>query len=317
MSNLFLTLSNSSYGYEITLQITTENYQRAIKTEHFAPFRASLDDLINFLDPILQNLIDSHAVKRVYTYGDHKCLRKLNSLSTIQPIIDIRDSRIAQNCIIDLNRSSYSNCFIGCENFPQSRGVKVLPDDISESINNLCFLISKNIIIGYDVEYECVCFNVKKRYPMYCTYHCKETTAAKPFSRCTITLSEMNIFKWTVLNWARKLLDKLDRKYTLVEFILQCVFINLAFPLDVTYSSSDSSYLDIYISNVRVLSMGMENDYWLHPKFWSKYVEYIRELISVFNTVVLQLDKVSHDGLLERLLKIMVVKEGECENNYY
>lgn len=305
MSNLFLTLSNSSYEYEITLQITTENFQRVIKTEHFAPFRANLDDLINFLDPILQNLIDNHAVERVYTFGDHKCLRKLNSLSTIQPIIDIRDSRIDQNCVIDLNHSSYSNNFIGCENFPQSRGIKVLPDDISESINNLCFLISKNIVIGYDVEYGCVRFNVKKKYPMFCTYHCRERAAVKPSSRCTITLSKMNIFKWIVLNWAKKLSDKLDGNHKLVEFILQCVFINLAFPLDVKYFSSDSSYLDIYILNVRVLSMTMENYYWLHPKFWSKYVRYIRENISVFNTVVLQLDEVSHDGFLDRLLKIM------------
>ena len=301
MSNLFLTLSDIPCGYEISLRITNEKFRKVTRSEHFSPFTANSDDLINFLDPILQTLIDNHAVERVYTFGDHRILRKLNSLLTVQQIVDIRDSRIDQNCLIDLD-SPYSSYFIGCENSPQSRGIKVIPDDVSESINNLCFLISKNIVNGYDIEKGCMYFNVKKQFPMFCTTHCSMRTT----SRCTLILSEMNIFKFTVLTWARKLLYRLDGKYELVEFILQCVFLNLAFPHEVRYSSS-TSYFDIYISDVLVMSvMAVGNCWWIHPEFWGKYVKYIRKNISTFNTAVLQLDKVVHDSfLIDRLEKIM------------
>ena len=288
MSNLFITFSDTNLrGYEITLQITDKTYRNVTRTEHFSPFKANFNELINFLDPILQTLIDDHSVESVYTFGDHRFLRYLNSLSTFGQIIDIRDSRINQNRIIYLD-SPYSNYFIGCEDYPQHRGTKILTDDVSESINNLCFLIAKNIVIGYDLENECMVFNVKKQFPKFCTTHSFISS-----NRCTIILSEMNIFRFSVLNWARELLYKLNGKHELVEFILQCVLLNLAFPETVKYSFSSRTYFDIYISDTLVMSV-MRCGWWLHSEFRETYIKLIRENISTFSIDVLKLDKVDH-----------------------
>ena len=291
MNNLFLSLTYDlhTYQYEITLLVMDERCLDLIAKKHYPPFVMTDESILDNLDSEIQSLIEENDVEYVYTFGDHEILHSLKSLTTVS-VIDIRNSHIDENRIIDVNLPCNSDSGEECGKPPQPCGIKILPD-VVESINNLCFLISKNIVHGYDKHNECIRFNQKRSDEAY-----------------TVILSEINAIRIMILKCARGLLRRVNYDYDVVEFILQCVFLNLAYPHFVTYSSSSSSSsfdLEIFINDIRVISVTDYRGYILHRDYYNVYVKEIRGLVSIFNTDVLQLDRVKHDKFLtDRIKKI-------------
>lgn len=281
---LFLSLTYNRSYREVTLAVIGDDFSETAKEiKHFP----SLSSSCRILDLAIQSLIDSHNVMRVYTFGDHRLLHQLKSLTSL-PIIDLRSSRIDEDSIICVT-DPYSPSFTLTP--PQPRGTKVLPD-VSESISNLCFLLGKNIV-NFDEEDMCISFNNPKRFSRKVCPDCQTETT------CTIILSQMNCFNTMTLMWARRLIDQLggrkNRRYDIIEFILQCLFLNLAFPSYVHWEHQSQQWLRVLIEGDIVLRVSLKDHfYWLHPYFHSDYVKEIREKVSNFNMIVTGLEKVQH-----------------------
>lgn len=283
---LFLSLTYNSSYLEVTLAVIGDDFSETAKEiKHFPNLSSSSSCRI--LDSAIQSLIDSHNVKRVYTFGDHRILHQLKSLTNL-PIIDLRSSRIDEDSIICVT-DPYSPSFTRTP--PQPPGTKVLPD-VSESISNLCFLIGRNIV-NFHEEGMCISFNNPKRFSRKVCPDCQTNTT------CTVILSQMNCFNTMALMWARRLINQLggrkNRPYDIIEFILQCLFLHLAFPSYVHWEHESQQWLRIYIRGDIVMRVSLKNHfYWLHPNFHSRYVKEIRGKISNFNMIVTELEIVQH-----------------------
>lgn len=251
-----------------------------------------------FVKEILQKLGETYKLKSIYVFGDHPVLRLLDIPADV-PLIDIRESRITGDFILNIDAAYDSSLYTLYKPRVQPHGIKILPSH-TESISNLCQLISKNVVRGYVASRGCMRFNISN--DRFGCSSCKKLSPVH-FNRCSRVLTVQNRLCVMLLRKARSLRYAIndDRKGDeLIEFILQCVFLNLSQPQYIRYTSFP---LEIFVDHIKVFSADGGS---LRPSRVLCYpaantVEKIRDTVARFNRDVKKLDEIQHAGLMENL----------------
>ena len=255
-----------------------------------------------FLNDIVTEKINQYKVKMIYIFGDNQVIRNLHCLKDKNIwVIDIRESNINE-----LKCLNFSEPYLHKNNNKNLSTPPSLPASPVDSVSNLCQLLAKNVVSGYFKNF--IYFNLKRKsyFKDKCSYH-KDPENFIDFNKCVTELNTINRITLMLLQAAASINKHVSDNPLLVEFVLQCIFLNLSFPRNISWKCQDSN-IEIYINHIKVLSMFSDESQkvWCHDEMeW--YRAYISDMIKCFPERIKKVYRVNHckTGLSENLQNLL------------
>lgn len=277
----------------LPLYYTISNYDLYTKAE-------------KILNCSIEQQLNLHDIKIIYIFGDNQIFHRISCLQKNRlKVIDIRNNQINNPAYVNLQNPYVVQKNKYAQNV--SNKIKSLPRP-SESINNLCLLISKNLVSGYYEDF--MYFNIENNsYSKYkCCYH-KENiniTNIISLSKCVIEKNQINRISLMFFKRAQLLINKYNINIILIEFIYQCLLLMFAFPKQIFWKCMDSK-LEIKINNIIVMTLWLKDSKFNIQNNFIQYFHIVRSFIKNFDVDIKKINKINHQDtfLIKSILNFL------------